>query len=98
MTKQRVESHFDLELRAAVMHDILDMMPSGIKGNRKVSTCTSAGGSGEDRGGRKKSGGTGFSGVSPVSTIFPRAVLEPFLNLGRGTGGPGMPLIIPEEY
>ena len=23
----RVESHFDLELRAAVMHDILDMMP-----------------------------------------------------------------------
>ena len=27
MTKQRVESHFDLELRAAVMHDILDMMP-----------------------------------------------------------------------
>jgi len=27
VTKQRVESHFDLELRAAVMHDILDMMP-----------------------------------------------------------------------
>ena len=27
MTKQRIESHFDLELRAAVMHDILDMMP-----------------------------------------------------------------------
>ena len=26
VTKQRVESHFDLELRAAVMHDILDMM------------------------------------------------------------------------
>ena len=25
VTKQRVESHFDLELRAAVMHDILDM-------------------------------------------------------------------------
>jgi pre-mRNA-processing factor 8 len=24
---RRVESHFDLELRAAVMHDILDMMP-----------------------------------------------------------------------
>ena len=29
MTKQRVESHFDLELRASVMHDILDMMPEG---------------------------------------------------------------------
>uniref|UniRef100_A0A915MIZ6 Enoyl reductase (ER) domain-containing protein n=1 Tax=Meloidogyne javanica TaxID=6303 RepID=A0A915MIZ6_MELJA len=27
VTKQRVESHFDLELRAAIMHDILDMMP-----------------------------------------------------------------------
>ena len=27
VTKQRVESHYDLELRAAVMHDILDMMP-----------------------------------------------------------------------
>lgn len=34
VTKQRVESHFDLELRAAVMHDILDMMPEGIKGNK----------------------------------------------------------------
>jgi pre-mRNA-processing factor 8 len=31
VTKQRVESHFDLELRAAVMHDILDMMPEGVK-------------------------------------------------------------------
>jgi pre-mRNA-processing factor 8 len=30
VTKQRVESHFDLELRAAVMHDILDMMPEVI--------------------------------------------------------------------
>jgi hypothetical protein len=29
VTKQRMESHFDLELRAAVMHDILDMMPEG---------------------------------------------------------------------
>ena len=27
VTKQHVESHYDLELRAAVMHDILDMMP-----------------------------------------------------------------------
>jgi pre-mRNA-processing factor 8 len=34
VTKQRVESHFDLELRASVMHDILDMMPEGIKGNK----------------------------------------------------------------
>ena len=30
VTKQRVESHFDLELRAAVMHDILDMMPEVV--------------------------------------------------------------------
>lgn len=29
--KQRVESHFDLELRASVMHDIVDMMPERIK-------------------------------------------------------------------
>lgn len=29
-----MESHFDLELRAAVMHDILDMMPEGIKQNK----------------------------------------------------------------
>ncbi|KAJ8465852.1 hypothetical protein OPV22_028404 [Ensete ventricosum] len=34
VTKQRVESHFDLELRAAVMHDILDAMPEGIKQNK----------------------------------------------------------------
>ena len=34
VTKQRVESHFDLELRAAVMHDILDMMPEGIRQNK----------------------------------------------------------------
>ena len=32
--EQRVESHYDLELRAAVMHDILDMMPEGVKGNK----------------------------------------------------------------
>jgi pre-mRNA-processing factor 8 len=34
VTKQRVDSHYDLELRAAVMHDILDMMPEGIRGNK----------------------------------------------------------------
>ncbi|TPX47926.1 hypothetical protein SeLEV6574_g02344 [Synchytrium endobioticum] len=34
VTKQRVESHYDLELRAAVMHDILDMMPEGMKANK----------------------------------------------------------------
>ncbi|CAL9773912.1 unnamed protein product [Musa acuminata subsp. burmannicoides] len=34
VTKQRVESHFDLELRAAVMHDILDAMPEGIRQNK----------------------------------------------------------------
>ena len=32
ITKQRIESQYDLELRAAVMHDILDMMPEGVKG------------------------------------------------------------------
>lgn len=30
VTKQRVELHFDLELRAAFMHDVLDAMPEGI--------------------------------------------------------------------
>ena len=34
VTKQRVESHYDLELRASVMHDILDMMPEGIRANK----------------------------------------------------------------
>ena len=36
VTKQRVESHYDydLELRAAVVHDILDMMPESIKQNK----------------------------------------------------------------
>ena len=34
VTKQRVESHYDLELRAAVMHDIRDMMPDSIKQNK----------------------------------------------------------------
>ncbi len=37
MTKQRVESHFDLELRASVMADLMDMMPEGIK-QSKVNT------------------------------------------------------------
>lgn len=31
VTKQRVESHYDLELKAAVTHDIIDMMPEGIR-------------------------------------------------------------------
>ena len=31
VTKQRVESHYDSELRAAVIHDILGMMPESIK-------------------------------------------------------------------
>jgi pre-mRNA-processing factor 8 len=31
VTKQRVESQYDLELRAAVIKDINDMMPEGIK-------------------------------------------------------------------
>ena len=34
VTKQRDESHFDLELRAAVMNDIIDMMPEGVRANK----------------------------------------------------------------
>ena len=34
ITKQRVESQYDLELRAAVIADINDMMPEGIKANK----------------------------------------------------------------
>ncbi|EME83474.1 uncharacterized protein MYCFIDRAFT_215325 [Pseudocercospora fijiensis CIRAD86] len=37
VTKQRVESHFDLELRASVMAELMDMMPEGIK-QSKVNT------------------------------------------------------------
>lgn len=33
-TKQRLDAYYDLELRAAVMNDILDMMPDGIKQNK----------------------------------------------------------------
>lgn len=42
VTKQRVESHYDLELRAAVMHDILDMMPEGVKANKARSVSSLA--------------------------------------------------------
>lgn len=34
VTKQRVDSYYDLELRAAVMKDILDMIPEGIRQNK----------------------------------------------------------------
>ena len=34
VTKQHMESHYDLELHVAVMHDILDMMPESIKQNK----------------------------------------------------------------
>ena len=34
VTKQRMESHYDVELHAAVMHDILDMTPEPIKQNK----------------------------------------------------------------
>lgn len=34
VTKQRIESNYDLELRAAVIHDILDMMPEGVRANK----------------------------------------------------------------
>ena len=34
ITKQRVESSFDIELRASVMSDILSLMPEGIRQNK----------------------------------------------------------------
>lgn len=34
VTKQRVESQYDLELRASVIMDINDMMPEGVKANK----------------------------------------------------------------
>ena len=34
VTKQRVESQYDLELRASVIIDINDMMPEGVKANK----------------------------------------------------------------
>ena len=34
VTKQRVESQYDLELRSAVIKDISDMMPEGVKANK----------------------------------------------------------------
>jgi pre-mRNA-processing factor 8 len=34
VTKQRVESHFDLELRSAVMADIMEMMPAGVRASK----------------------------------------------------------------
>ncbi|KAI0269527.1 NUC071 domain-containing protein [Russula aff. rugulosa BPL654] len=34
ITKQRVESHYNLKLRAAIMHAILNMMPESIKQNK----------------------------------------------------------------
>lgn len=37
VTKQRVESNYDIELRAAVLHDINDVMPEGIR-NSKAHT------------------------------------------------------------
>jgi pre-mRNA-processing factor 8 len=37
ITKQRVETNFDLELRSSVMRDIVDMMPEGLKNNKSKS-------------------------------------------------------------
>lgn len=34
ITKQRVDSYYDLELRAQVLQDILDMIPEGVKQNK----------------------------------------------------------------
>jgi len=37
ITKQRIESNFDLELRSSVMRDIVDMMPEGVRNTRTKS-------------------------------------------------------------
>ncbi|KAK6462751.1 putative pre-mRNA splicing factor [Scheffersomyces coipomensis] len=37
ITKQRVDSYYDLELRSQVMHDILDMIPEGLKQSKSRS-------------------------------------------------------------
>lgn len=34
VTKQRVESNFDLELRSSVLRDIVDRMPEGVRANK----------------------------------------------------------------
>ncbi|KAH0793339.1 pre-mRNA-processing-splicing factor 8A [Histomonas meleagridis] len=34
VTKQRVESNYDLEFRGAIMHDIMDIMPESIRQNK----------------------------------------------------------------
>lgn len=34
VTKQRTESQFDLEMRGAIMKDITDMMPEGVRANK----------------------------------------------------------------
>ncbi|KAM9926670.1 hypothetical protein OXX59_003057 [Metschnikowia pulcherrima] len=36
VTKQRIDSYYDLELRAQVMHDIMDMIPDGLKQNKSA--------------------------------------------------------------
>lgn len=36
ITKQRIDSYYDLELRAQVMHDILDMIPDGLKESKSA--------------------------------------------------------------
>ncbi|OVF08136.1 putative U4/U6-U5 snRNP complex subunit [Clavispora lusitaniae] len=36
VTKQRIDSYYDLELRAQVMHDILDMIPEGLKQSKSA--------------------------------------------------------------
>lgn len=59
VTKQRVESHFDLELRASVMHDILDMMPEGIKSSKARIIMAHLSEAWRCTLGRKKGGGGG---------------------------------------
>eukprot|EP00834_Sanchytrium_tribonematis_P005171 NODE_296_length_10502_cov_0.638374.p1 type:complete len:2225 gc:universal NODE_296_length_10502_cov_0.638374:3591-10265(+) len=34
LTKQRIEAHYDIELRDSVLHDIIDMMPEGVKAKK----------------------------------------------------------------
>jgi len=66
VTKQRVESHFDLELRASVMHDILDMMPEGVKANKSRTILQHLSESWVSGRGRRGWGGEGEEGAGII--------------------------------
>ena len=74
VTKQRVESHFDLELRAAVMHDILDMMPEVVERCLIIFSCVVP----TALGGERVVGGFvfDFGAVRTASGRFPRVLVK----------------------